>query len=197
MNWLAHLYLSDPSPAFRIGNLLPDMAPVSALTALPPEFRRGVEQHRRIDSFTDSHPIVRQSIYRVGPSFRRFAGILVDVFYDHFLAREWPAFSSTPLPDFATEIYTSFECLRDDIPPEAYTRLEQMRAGDWLCSYRDLSGVSTALGRIAARLSRPAPMADAVFILERHYDSFYSDFSTFFPELRSHVAPQFNSTRSG
>ena len=196
MNWLAHLYLSEPTPAFRIGNLLPDLAPASELMNLPGDFRRGVEQHRRIDAFTDSHPIVRQSMHRISPPFRRFAGILVDVFYDHILAREWDSFSSVPLSDFAIEVYSSFECHRDDIPPVAYIRLEHMRAGDLLCSYRELNGISIALGRIASRLSRPVPLAEAVCILEADYNSFYSDFTTFFPELRSHVAPQPNAARN-
>src|SRR4051794_31634321 len=128
MNWLAHLYLSDPTPAFRIGNLLPDLLPMTALVDLPPEFKRGAEQHRQIDSFTDSHPIVRQSINRVEPPLRRFGGILVDVFYDHILAREWHKYSSAPLPDFAAEVYASFESCRGDIPPEAYLHLERIRA---------------------------------------------------------------------
>src|SRR4026208_598678 len=109
MNWLAHLYLSEPTPAFRIGNLLPDLVPASELVDLPGDFRRGVEQHRRIDAFTDSHPIVRRSMNRVSPPFRRFAGVLVDVFYDHILAREWNSFSSGPLSEFAQEVYSSFE----------------------------------------------------------------------------------------
>ena len=188
MNWLAHLYLSEPTPEFRIGNLLPDLTSASALADLSPKFRRGVEQHRRIDAFTDSHPIVRQSIGRIVPPFRRFGGILTDVFYDHFLAREWHTFSSLPLPDFASEIYASFECHRGEIPPEAYRRLEQMKAEDWLCSYRDISGIATALKRIGMRLRRPTPLAEAVSIFQQHYDSFHSDFAAFFPELRVHVA---------
>jgi len=84
MNWLSHLYLSEPNPAFRIGNLLPDLAPMSALSDLPSEFLRGIKQHRRIDAFTDSHAIFRRSISRVGPEFRRYGGILVDIFLRSF-----------------------------------------------------------------------------------------------------------------
>ena len=84
MNWLAHLFLSEPSAAFRIGNLLPDLARPSELSGLSTEFIRGMEQHRLIDAFTDSHPVVRRSIARVGPEFRRFGGIFVDIYFDHF-----------------------------------------------------------------------------------------------------------------
>lgn len=188
MNWLAHLYLSDPNPAFRIGNLLPDIVPASELVDLKPEFRRGVEQHHRIDSFTDKHAIVRQSINRVAPPFRRYAGILTDVFYDHFLARQWDSFSSVALSDFVEEVHASFESHRADIPPVAYLRLEQIRAGNFLSSYGELSGVALTLERISRRLSRPVPLGDAVSVLEENYELFQSDFSVFFPELVSYLA---------
>ncbi len=188
MNWLAHLYLSEPTAAFRIGNLLPDLAPASVLSAMLPEFRRGMARHRRIDAFTDRNPIFRQSLARIEAPYRRYGGILVDVFYDHFLARDWPSFSSQPLPAFVSEVYASFEPLRAEIPPLAYHRLEQMRSGDWLNSYGDLKGISVTLTRMAARFSRPTPIADGVTVLEEHYESFHSDFMTFFPELVVHVA---------
>lgn len=188
MNWLAHLFLSEPTPAFRVGNLLPDLAPAGALASLPPEFRRGIEQHRRIDAFTDSHPVVRRSADRFPPPLRRYAGVLVDVFYDHFLARRWGSYASQPLPEFAREVYASFDLLRESIPPVAYGHLERMRSGDWLCSYQDLPGVSDALARIAGRLRRPADLGAAIVVLEESYDAFDSEFRAFFPELRVHVA---------
>src|SRR3569833_1990969 len=112
MNWLAHLFLSEPNAEFRIGNLLPDLARPSVLAGLSADFVRGIQQHRRIDAFTDSHPIVRRSIARVGPEFRRFGGIFVDIFYDHFLSREWPNFSDMPLTEFTRDIYLGFETHR-------------------------------------------------------------------------------------
>jgi acyl carrier protein phosphodiesterase len=187
MNWLAHLFLSEPSPAFRIGNLLPDLARPAALSELSPEFMRGVRQHRRIDAFTDSHPVVRQSIVRVGPEFRRFSGIFVDIFYDHFLSREWATLSNMPLTEFTSEIYASFERHRSEIPAEAYGALEKMKAENWLCSYGDLHGVSTTLGRIGLRLRRPTPLAQGAAILEADYAGFHADFGEFFPELISHA----------
>ena len=188
MNWLAHLYLSEPTPAFRIGNLLPDLAAAPVLEGLPPEFRRGMARHRRIDAFTDRNPIFRQSLARIEAPYRRYGGILMDVFYDHFLARDWTSFSSQPLPAFVAEVYASFEAQRSKIPDVAYHRLEQMRANDWLGSYGDLSGIAVTLTRMAARFSRPTPIADAISVLEQNYQSFHSDFMEFFPELVVHVA---------
>lgn len=187
MNWLAHLYLSEPNPAVRIGNLLPDMVSVSALTGLSAEMLRGVKQHRRIDAFTDTHPVVRRSISRVNPDFRRFGGILVDVFYDHFLARDWQSFSPLPLPAFAAEIYDSFHRYRLEIPPEAMVHLEHMREMNWLCAYREIDGILAALDRLGLRLRRPIPLGNAISVLRDNYDDFYADFSAFFPEIISHL----------
>jgi hypothetical protein len=89
MNWLAHLFLSDPEPACRIGNLLPDFLSANVLAGLPAAFQRGIAQHRRIDAYTDAHPVFRRSVQRFAPPFRRYGGVLVDIFYDHFLARDW------------------------------------------------------------------------------------------------------------
>src|SRR5688572_426656 len=100
MNWLAHLLLSEPTPEFRIGNLLPDLLPASELQTLSPIFRRGVECHRRIDAFTDTHPVFRRSVARLVPPHRRFGGVLIDLFYDHFLATNWRQYSPIPLDEF-------------------------------------------------------------------------------------------------
>jgi len=188
MNWLAHLYLSEPTPASRIGNLLPDFASAPELAALPSLFQQGIAQHRRIDAFTDSHPVVRRSLQRIEPPFRRFGGILCDIFYDHFLARDWESYSPEPLPDFARSVYVSFDTFSGVLPPEVCSRLAQMRTDDWLCSYRELAGISRALERTGARFRRPVPLGEALAVLEQHYDAFHADFREFFPELQSHVA---------
>jgi acyl carrier protein phosphodiesterase len=189
MNWLAHLYLSEPTPAFRLGNLLPDLVPANALTGLPPEFQAGIECHRQIDAFTDSHPIFRRSIRRIEPPLLRYGGILIDIFYDHVLAREWDSFAAMPLPDFAAEVYASFDAQWPYIPAEARPRLEAMREVDLLCSYRDIGGIAESLKRIGGRLRRPVDLSASVPILVREYEAFRTDFTEFLPQLVAHVAP--------
>jgi acyl carrier protein phosphodiesterase len=188
MNWLAHLYLSEPSTEFRVGNLLPDLLSISELAYLPPEFQRGIEQHRRIDAYTDSHPIVRKCINRVPSNFRRFGGVLIDLFFDHFLACDWHLYSSISLPCFADEVYDSFDGLREDLPHHVLINLDKIRAHDLLCSYQDISGITAALERIDSRLRRPSNLGKAICFLEQDYASYYSDFGAFFPELQRHVA---------
>ena len=113
----------------------------------------------------------------------------MDVVYDHFLSRDWQSFSDTPLTEVVSEFYASFESHRADIPPEAYARLQQIRAGGWLYSYGDVSGVAQALHRISFRLRRPVDLAPSVSVLEHDYNSLRTDFAVFFPELLTHVAP--------
>jgi len=187
MNWLAHLLLSEPEAAFRIGNILPDILTRAELQKLSPIFQAGAETHRLIDAFTDCHPIVRRSIGRFVPPFRRFGGILVDVFYDHFLAVDWINYSEVPLETFAHAFYDSIEVHRHDLPPEVFVRFQQMRKDDWLCSYRELTNVRTALHRIGSRLRKPFPLSNAVSVLEADYESFRADCAEFFPQLRGYV----------
>ena len=194
MNWLAHLLLSEPTPAFRLGNILPDIVSAPLLAEMPSEFQRGIQRHRQIDAYTDSHAIFRRSVQRLNPPLRRFGGIIMDVFYDHFLSRDWPSFSSTPLPEFVSEFYASFESHRPELPPEAYARLRQIQAGDLLCSYGDVSGVAQALQRIGFRLRRPVDLAQSISVLERDYNSLHADFAAFFPEVLAHVTPNSNAT---
>jgi acyl carrier protein phosphodiesterase len=187
MNWLAHLILSEPSPAFRIGNLLPDILSWSEVRAVPEKFQAGIACHRIIDGFTDAHPIFRRSMGRIDPPFRRYAGILIDVFYDHFLAREWSRYSVEPLDQFVAEFYASLPAHRDDLPLRAYTRLLQIEAGDWLRSYQEFSGVRRALEGIGRRFRKPLLLGDSTEQLELHYEELRDDFRQFFPELSRHV----------
>lgn len=188
MNWLAHLHLSEPSPEFRLGNVLPDLLGARELAALPAEFQRGVTCHRRIDAFTDAHPCFRQSVARLGPPFRRFGGIIIDVFYDHLLAVNWPGFSPQPLRRCVDEFYASFASHRSVLPTAVWPVLERMQEQDWLGSYGDLAGVRVALNRIGCRLRQPRELGACGPELERNYVALAADFARFYPELRGHIA---------
>jgi acyl carrier protein phosphodiesterase len=187
MNWLAHLLLSEPSAAFQIGNLLPDLLPASEAAMIAPVFQRGMACHRRIDVFTDSHPIVRRSVRRVSAAHRRFGGILVDVFYDHFLSTEWTSYCSQPLELFVADFYDSFDSYQAQLPVETFGYLQRLRTENWLCSYRELAGVQLTLERIGRRLRRQVNLGEAVIELEQNYDLLRADFGEFFPQLRAHV----------
>ena len=187
MNWLAHLYLSEAEVEFRVGNLLPDWVGPWEMVGLPEGFQRGIARHRRIDAFTDAHPMVRRSVRRFEKPFRRYGAVLTDVFYDHFLAAGWSEHSAVPLGEFVSGFYESVEAIRPSIPAQAWEVLEHMRAADWLGSYATLPGIETTLRRMSRRLRRPFDLAAAVRVLEKEYEGFREDFEAFFPEVRREV----------
>jgi len=187
MNWLAHFYLSKPDAAFRIGNVLPDMLRLPELEALPAIYQDGIARHRAIDSFTDSHPVVRRSITRFSPRFRRFAGVFTDVFYDHFLVMDWDLYNEIPVDEYVEQIYASFEPHRSQIPTKAFMVLESMKRDNWIGRYGEIEGIEYALKRMEGRLKRPFGLAEGIIELTTNYEEFRADFREFFPEIRAYV----------
>lgn len=188
LNWLAHLFLSPPSAEYRLGNLLPDLMRPEHYAHLPAEVQQGIACHRLIDSFTDTHPVVRSSIRRLPVPYSKLGGILVDVFYDHFLALDWHVYSEVPLESFAQEAYRGFRELAHWLPEDTATRLLLFADADVLCSYRTLEGIDLTLQRISRRMrSLGAELATGVRALEECYQELRGDFAVFFPELRARV----------
>lgn len=182
MNYLFHLYLCDHSPEGFLGSLMGDFVKGRLDDTYPNSIRRGIELHRRIDSFAHSNATVRRSLQRLDPSYRHYRGILVDIFYDHFLARNWSRHADLPLADFARRVYRALETHHPMLPPGLQRIAPRMIAHNWLESYRDLDTVDVVLGRIAARISRPNPLAGGIVELRRHYQGLEEDFTRFLPE---------------
>lgn len=191
MNWLAHLLLSEPNVESRLGNLLADIVKGTARQELNSHIQRGIACHQLIDRFTDSHIVVQRSKERINSSYRRFAGVLVDIFYDHFLAKNWSQYSQISLDEFTAEIYQSFRAYQGQIPLIVREVISRVAAEDWLGSYRNVSGVEIALVRISRRLSQRRnkifSLTPAINELIIHYDALEYDFQEFFPELFSYV----------
>jgi acyl carrier protein phosphodiesterase len=187
LNYLAHLFLADDDPYSRIGSLMGDFAKGSIDAALAPAIRRGIVMHRRIDSFTDAHAIVARSKRRIRPEFRRYAGILVDLYYDHFLALEWSQYSAVPLEDFVQEVYRILRVHLDGFPAPMQRSIAYMTANDLLLSYGEIDGIGRALRGIEGRLKRPRRLRDGVQDLESNYALFAADFAAFFPQLIAYV----------
>lgn len=187
MNWLAHLYLSEPDAEFRIGNLLPDLTSAARLAGLTEAYQKGIRRHRRIDAFTDSHPTFKSCVRRFPPPYRRYGGILTDVYFDHFLARDWPTYSDVPLPQFISVVHRDIETCLPAIPAETTLPLLRMREENWLASYDTIAGVAGILRRIGHRFRRPFDLTDSIPIFEEHEAVFLEDFRAFFPDLKKHV----------
>ena len=189
MNWLAHLRLSPADPLLRLGNLCGDFVRGTDPATLHPDLQRGIAQHRAIDRFVDAHPIVRTSRERLDPGARRFAGVLVDVFYDHFLARDWHRHGDGgPLAAFAAGVHDDLERHRTLLPPRLVSALPWLKAQGWLAGYAQVDGIDAVVRRMAGRLSRPSPLADGAAELRAHYDALDIDFAAFWPELVAFAA---------
>jgi len=184
MNWLAHLVLSEPTAEFRVGNVLADILPITEIRQLPPEFQSGVARHRAIDAFTDKHPSYKQSVARLNPLYRRYGGVIMDIFYDHLLTARWDRYVEIRLDRFVAQFHTDVEASRDRIPAGAYSIFQHMRTGAWLTSYGDVDGVRITLDRISRRLRRPFDLGAAASELDTHYTALTRDFADFFPQIQ-------------
>ncbi len=199
MNFLAHFFLADVVGGSMTGQLLGDFVKGTALDGCDDDIREAIMLHRKIDSFSDAHPVTLDSRNRIGPIRRRFAGVIVDLCYDHFLALHWHRFSSVPLSVFAAQVYTELAANRKLLPEKARPVVSRMSNMDWLSSYVALDNVSLALDRIAGRLTRGRQFEGAAEEIALHYTALQCDFFSFFPDLitftRSYVAnPDYERT---
>jgi len=187
MNFLAHVYLADDSDESIVGSLMGDFVkgPLDARRA--DAFTHAIAMHRRIDSFTDAHPIVAASRGRVSAERRRYAGILVDVFYDHFLARHWRDYSDVALERFTARVYAALRAHHAVLPERLQYMAPRMAAGDWLASYCHVEAVAIALDRMGERLKRGNALLGSAAELEANYAAFEADFEAFFPEVVRYV----------
>lgn len=189
VNYLAHLYLADDDPEFLVGSLLGDFLKGPLDERLAGGLRQGVLIHRKIDVYTDAHPLFRRSKQRLRPQFRRYGGILIDIYYDHFLAGNWSRYSPLSLRDFSGQVYRILEVYYPDLPPSMQRMVSGMIANDLLMSYRELDGIGRALQRIEHRLKRrESRLGDAVEDLALNYTELRTDFEAFFPQLIAYVA---------
>lgn len=187
MNYLAHLFLSEGTPESLIGNLLGDFVKGSAVNLYPEEIIKGIDLHRKVDSYTDSHAIVRSSKSLVSSDRRRFAGVLIDVFYDHFLAKNWREYSEIPLRDFSRRVYQVLQDSRDILPESLKQIIPIIIARNLLCSYQEIGGIDIALNRMSLRIKRTNNLADGIEDLTANYQQLESNFRAFFPDLISYV----------
>jgi acyl carrier protein phosphodiesterase len=150
--------------------------------------------HRRLDSFTDSHPMVKLSKSRVSTVRRRFAGIMVDVFYDHFLARHWGEFHAEPLTVFCARVYEILDRRRNELPERLQRIAPSMVRWDWFGSYAEIESIHTALNRMSQRLTRENPLLGSADELVENYAALESDFRAFLPEALAYAREQLIGT---
>ena len=187
MNFLGHLYLSGNDPLVMVGNFMADAVKGRDLSCYYPDLQRGIRLHRRIDSFTDQHPITAIGRERVRAHCGKYSGVALDLFYDHLLASEWSRFHAEPLPVFAQRCYRLLGEEQALLPDRTRHMLPYMVKGDWLTSYATIGGIGRALGGLSQRAFRAEALQGAEVVLQEHILVYRDEFSTFLAAIQEHI----------
>ncbi len=183
MNFLAHIYLSGGNPELTIGNFIADSVKGKAYLQYPNEVQKGITLHRKIDSYTDSHPIVKKSVSRLFPKYSHYSTVIVDILYDHFLAANWKKYSDTPLEEYISSFYALLHEHYEILPRRIQNFMPYMIKDNWLLSYASIQGIGTILYQMNQRTKNRSKMNFAVIELEEFYTDFGKEFQSFFEEL--------------
>jgi acyl carrier protein phosphodiesterase/glutathione synthase/RimK-type ligase-like ATP-grasp enzyme len=183
MNYLAHIYLSENDKKVAIGNFISDSIRGKNYKNYPKDIQVGILLHREIDTFTDAHKTVRQSTKRLHENYGHYAGVIVDVFYDHFLAKNWSNYSSIPLNDFISDFYDNLKSHKKILPKRIQEFMPYMIEDNWLESYQRLEGIQWVLDGINRRTNYRSKMNLALKELQEFYSEFETEFTSFFEDL--------------
>jgi acyl carrier protein phosphodiesterase len=191
MNYLAHLYLSGNDKELLIGNFLGDSVKGSKFEKYSEGVQKGIRLHRAIDSYTDAHPIFKITKSRLKP-FDPYAGVIVDMFYDHLLAANWQQYSDVSLMDYTQWAYSILHSRIHKYPEKAKKVLPAMSKYNWLFGYGMMEGLERSLYGISKRTVNNFALAPAVKLLEENRADFENDFKLFFEDLRGFCQEEIN-----
>lgn len=183
MNFLAHIYLSGDNNLVTIGNFIADGIKGKDYKEFSPKIQTGILLHRHIDTYTDAHKTVRLSTKRLHEKYGHYSGVIVDILYDHFLAKNWKKYNNIPLDEYVENFYDSLEEHYDILPLRIQKMMPYMIADNWLLSYASINGISRVLDGMNRRTKNRSSMNEAVIELEEFYEEFENEFTSFFNEL--------------
>jgi acyl carrier protein phosphodiesterase len=183
MNYLAHMVCSNDSPASMLGNFIADFVKGNVEGRFPREVVEGIRHHRKADLFTDSHAVFGASRRLISSARRRYAGVIIDVLYDHFLTICWDRYCSVGLDEFVGRVYENLGSHQVSMPHPVPMVIEKMVREDWLQRYGTVEGIDRTFRRISGRLRRENTLNTAVEELERNYVLLQDHFHCFFPQL--------------
>ncbi len=184
MNFLAHIYLSGDADDVIIGNFIADGIKGKRYLNYPSGIAKGIILHRAIDTFTDAHPTVQKSTAKLHENYGHYSGVIVDILYDHFLAKNWNQYHPQPLADYVQDFYELLRKNFTTLPARIQRMMPYMIADNWLLNYATVEGIGKILAQMNIRTKGVAKMDQAVRELEEHYDQFEIEFTSFFEELR-------------
>ncbi len=184
MNFLAHALLAGDSPALIVGGVVGDWIKGTLPGVLPHDLAKGVALHRAIDEFAESHPAFCRSRRRVSSQRRRYAGVLVDVFYDHLLAKYWTEIHHRPLDEYCDEVYRHIQDRLPDLPTSSHPALNMMAQQDWLSSYTHIEEIADVLSRMSRRARQPNPLVNGEHEFLANVEGFTTDFYEWFDDAK-------------
>lgn len=188
MNYLAHIYLSgDDDPLLKIGNFIADSVKGKAFKKYPQAIQNGIKLHREIDTFTDSHPIVFESKHRLFKKYRHYSSVIVDVLYDHFLAKNWQDYHPTRLNVYTEDFYLLLKYNFEALPKRVQNFYPYMVSDNWLLSYAEIDGIEKILTQMNHRVKGKTQLHESVKELKEFYPEFESEFTAFFSDLEEFV----------
>jgi acyl carrier protein phosphodiesterase len=197
VNFLAHAFLSGDDPQILIGNFVADSIKGKMFEQYNGGIRTGVFLHRAIDTYTDQHEVVRGSVARLQPVFFKFSPVIVDIYFDHFLAVNWEDYSSTELSAFSAGIYKTLIKNFSSLPPRSKRILPWMIAQNWLTGYANLYDLQRVFNGMSQRTRFDSGMEHAVEFLKYNYQDFEQDFRLFFPDLERESAQVLERLKNG
>ncbi|GEQ87233.1 ACP phosphodiesterase [Patiriisocius marinistellae] len=184
MNFLAHIYLSGEDEGITIGNFIADGIKGKKYLKFPPQIQKGILLHRGIDSYTDHHPTVRESTKRLHHKYGHYSGVIVDILYDHFLAKNWKTYHDQPLDEYVQDFYEMLSKNYEILPTRIQRLMPYMVSDNWLLSYATIPGISKILDGMNVRTKGKSRMNFAVIELEEFYTEFETEFTSFFEDLK-------------
>ena len=187
MNFLAHLYLSQNNTDIMIGNFIADHIQGNKYEGFSKEIQQGIFLHREIDTFTDAHEVVRKSKRRLRARYRHYDGIIIDIFYDYFLAKNWATYSEIPLELFTKSVYNLLDEIKLDLPIKSQQFINYMIEYNILFNYQYKEGIEKVLNGMNKRTKGKSQMNLAIEDLHSLEAEFEADFTVFFKELIAHT----------
>ena len=186
MNFLAHIYLSNNDDQITIGNFIADGIRGKRYVKYPVNIQKGILLHRQIDTFTDAHPTVRLSTKRLHENYGHYSGVIVDILYDHFLAKNWDHYSDIPLDKYIAKFYDLLEEHFEILPIRIQKMMPYMIEQNWLLSYTSIEGIGKILDQMNRRTNNQSKMNLAVLELTTYYKEFEEEFTLFFKDLKKY-----------
>lgn len=183
MNYLGHFFLSGYQPEVVFGNYIGDAVKGSGWKSYPADVQTGIKLHRFIDSFTDQHPQVSQAKKRISPYFSITSSVVIDMYFDHFLSKNWSDYHPEPLSVFVERISQILKPFKSQMPGKYPLLIQRIEQQSWMESYQTVEGITFALKRMGERVSFDNQWDRAGEVLLKNYDLLASDFELFFPAL--------------